>query len=55
LGADIVLAGSVTGRVLLNCGLGPEMELLPSPRGLLEVKGFVIKPIPLYASKNDPC
>ena len=40
------------------------MELVPSPRGLLEVKGlvmkpvpsgFVIKPVPLYALKNDSC
>jgi len=39
------------------------MELVPSPRGLLEVKGFVkpvpsgfvIKPVPSYALKNDSC
>jgi len=31
------------------------MEFVPLPRGLLEVKGFVIKPVPSYALKNDPC
>ena len=44
--------------------MGPGIELVPSPRGLLEVKGFVVKPVPSgfvmkpvpsYALKNDSC
>jgi len=31
------------------------MELVPLPRGLLEVKGLLIKPVPSYTSKNDLC